>query len=170
VLEFSRLQAGTRPVRPVPGDPAELVEETARVFRGHIHNGECDFQVRVADGLGTLSFDRDALIQVLLNLLDNAYKYTPAKGKRIEMRASTGPGGSVRLEVEDNGPGIPEAECERVFEEFYRGATPGAEGAGGTGLGLALVRRLVEAHGGTVSVQSGSGGGSLFTVDLPPGA
>ncbi len=170
VLEFSRHASGLARVRRAPVDPAEVVRDAAQVFRGHILNGECDFRVEAADGLPVTPLDRDAVTQVVLDLLENAYKYTPAGGKRILLRAAPRPGGGFRIEVEDNGPGVPPGEREKVFEEFYRVERPGTEGAGGTGLGLALVKRLVEAHGGTVRVVDGPGGGSRFEVEIPAAA
>ncbi|MCK6482190.1 MAG: HAMP domain-containing histidine kinase, partial [Planctomycetes bacterium] len=170
VLEFSRTSTGARRILREPADPAEVVRQAAMVFRGHLLNGECDFSVEAAEGIGTTPLDRDAVTQVVLDLLENAYKYTPGEGKRIRLRALPLRGGGVRIEVEDNGPGVPPEERRRVFEEFYRVERPGTEGAGGTGLGLALVKRLVEAHGGTVSVEEAPGGGSVFAVEIPADA
>ena len=170
VLEFSRHSGGTRRLRREPTDPAGVVRDAAQVFRGHLLNGECDFAVETAPGIPETSLDRDAVTQVILDLLENAHKYTAVEGKRIRLRALPRTGGGVRIEVEDNGPGVPAAERTRVFEEFYRVERPGTEAAGGTGLGLALVRRLVEAHGGTVAVVDAPGGGSVFSVEIPADA
>ena len=167
VLEFSRVAAGVRTMRREPADPAEVVREAAQVFRGRLLEGECDLRVDVAPGIPVIPLDRDAVTQVVLDLLENAHKYTPEASRRIALRAGPGPGRGVRIEVEDNGPGIPHSEREKVFQEFYRVERPGLEAVGGTGLGLALVRRLAEAHGGSVRVADGSGGGSLFVVEIP---
>jgi signal transduction histidine kinase len=167
VLEFSRVAAGVRGVVREPADPAEVVREAARIFRGHVLNGEFDFSVDVAPDIPMLPLDRDAMTQVLLNLLENAHKYSAATAKRVELRAAPTPAGGLRIEVEDNGPGVPPSEREKVFGEFYRVERPGTEGAGGTGLGLALVRRLVEAHGGTVRCEAGREGGARFVVEIP---
>jgi len=167
VLKFSRLSAGTRPLRREECDPAEVAREAAQVFRGRLGDEPCEFRLEAPDALPPVSLDRDAATQALLDLLENARKYTPAGSKRILLRAAAGPAGGARWEVEDNGPGIPSVERERVFEEFYR--LPGAAGedAEGAGLGLALVKRIAEAHGGSVRVEEAGGGGSRFVLDLP---
>jgi signal transduction histidine kinase len=170
VLEFSRIEAGVRKVRLDPADPAAVVGEAAQVFRGRLREGGCDFRVEIADGIPAVALDRDAVTQALLELLENALKHGPASGNRILLRALPGPSRGVRIEVEDGGPGIPQGEREAVFREFHRVERPGIEAAGGTGLGLALVRKLVEAHGGEVRAGAGREGGALFTVDLPGGA
>ncbi len=169
VLEFSRVSAGVRRLRPEAADPAAVLRDAADAFRGHLVNGSCDFRMELAAGLPVLRLDRDAVTEIVLNLLDNAWKYTPATGKRIVLRARPADGGGVRVEVEDNGPGVPAGDRERVFEEFFRGEDPRTASAGGTGLGLALVRRLAEAHGGSAAVESAPGGGSRFVVTLPGG-
>ncbi|HSO38690.1 MAG TPA: ATP-binding protein, partial [Labilithrix sp.] len=100
--------------------------------------------------------------QVLINLLENATKYSPA-GSAIEV-AARGEGGMVEIDVSDRGPGIPQADAERVFEKFYR--VHEGEG-GGVGLGLAICRGIVEAHGGTIRVLQRPGGGATFRFTLP---
>ncbi|HEU4394943.1 MAG TPA: HAMP domain-containing sensor histidine kinase, partial [Planctomycetota bacterium] len=165
VLEFSRLAAGTRTIRREPCDPSGVAREAAQVFRGRLGDEPCEFLLEAPDGLPEASLDRDAATQAILDLLENARKYTPAGGRRILLRAAALPGGGARFEVEDNGPGIPPVERERVFEEFYR--LPGSDAAEGAGLGLSLVKRLAEAHGGSARVEDAPGGGSRFRVDLP---
>ena len=107
--------------------------------------------------------DRDLLMVVFRNLLDNALKYT-APGDRVEVRASDD-GHTAVVEVADSGPGIPPEDIPHIFEELYRGANAGS--AGGSGLGLALVRRIVALHGGSISVRSRVGQGTVMTVRLP---
>jgi signal transduction histidine kinase len=167
VLEFSRIEGGARKVRLEPADPTAVAREAAQVFRGRILEGACDFRVEEAAGVPSVPLDRDAVTQALLELLENAHKHNPAEGRRILLRVAPGPAAGVRYEVEDNGPGVPPAEREAVFREFHRVERPGLEAVGGTGLGLALVRRLVEAHGGTVRIAEGAGGGSLLAVEIP---
>jgi signal transduction histidine kinase len=167
VLDFSRLASGARKVVREPCDPGAVAREAAQVFRGRISGEPCDFRVEAGEGLAAAPMDRDAVTQVLLDLLENARKFTPPASRSIVLRASGGARGGARFEVEDNGPGIPEAERERVFEEFYRVDRPGVEGADGTGLGLALVRRLVAAHRGEVRIEDAPGGGSRFVVEIP---
>jgi PAS domain S-box-containing protein len=117
-----------------------------------------------ADGLETRRVaDREALQRILENLLSNAVKFTPAGG-RIDVRGSVEEG-QLRLEVEDTGVGVPEAELPRVFDRFFRASTSG--GTWGSGLGLHIVRRLAERLGGRVAAESAPGRGARFTVWLP---
>jgi signal transduction histidine kinase len=102
---------------------------------------------------------------VLLNLVDNAVKYA-ADGKEIDVRLFRTPGG-VTLSVRDNGPGIAEDEQLRIFERFYRARTARDRNVRGSGIGLALVKHIVEAHGGRLAVNSRLGQGATFTVALP---
>ncbi len=166
VLEFSRHSAGTATLRLAPEEPGRIVEEAAEVFRGHLPDGSNSFHVDIEEELPVMQLDRDAVTQVLLNLLDNAVKYAP-EPRRIDLVATRGGGNSLRLVVEDDGPGVAPSERASIFEDFVRGKDTGESGAGGTGLGLALVRRLAEAHGGGVHVEDGSSGGARFVVTLP---
>jgi two-component system phosphate regulon sensor histidine kinase PhoR len=105
------------------------------------------------------------LEQVFTNLLENAIKYTPSGGK-IDVRVRPAPN-VVRVDVTDNGIGIPAASIPRVFERFYRVDRSRSREMGGTGLGLAIVKHVVRAHGGQVEVESVEGRGSTFTITLP---
>jgi two-component system sensor histidine kinase KdpD len=119
-------------------------------------------RVSLAPDLPLLSVDPVLFEQVLVNLLENAAKYTPPGSViDIEGRAE---GGEVVVEVADRGPGIPSADQPRVFEKFYRGPNTVVPGAG---LGLAICRGIVEAHGGRIGVESRAGGGATFRVALP---
>jgi PAS domain S-box-containing protein len=118
--------------------------------------------VAIPDGLPPVFADRDRLERVLLNLLGNALKYSP-DDTRVALRARR-VGRTAEVEVADRGHGIAPADLPHVFERYYRGAGSGSEG---TGLGLYIARALVEAHGGTIRVESTLGEGSLFTFTLP---
>jgi heavy metal sensor kinase len=111
--------------------------------------------------------DPTVLRQGLINLLDNAIKYTPEKGA-ISVRVATTALGEAAIEVKDTGPGIPAAHRERIFDRFYRVDAGRARDAGGLGLGLAITRWAVEAHGGRIELESEEGQGSLFRIVLPP--
>ena len=122
-------------------------------------------QSDVPDDLPTVDADRERLHQVLFNLVDNAIRFTPAGGEvRIEAHRHDG---SVEVSVADTGVGIPAEALPRLFERFYRVDSARARGDGGTGIGLAIARSVVEAHGGTISAESEPGHGSTFTFDLP---
>jgi signal transduction histidine kinase len=113
--------------------------------------------------------DGDRLRQVLLALLDNAVKYTPAPGA-ITLAAQRAPSSGLRLDVRDTGVGIPSEALPQVFERFYR-VDPSRERAltrGGSGLGLSIAKSLVEAQGGTISIESAPGNGTTVTIQFPP--
>lgn len=111
--------------------------------------------------------DADRLRQVLGNLLDNALRYTPAGGT-VTLGAHKA-GSKVRISVADTGSGIPDGDLPHVFDRFYRGDAARDRASGGSGLGLAIARALVEAHGGTISIESAAGQGTAFLVNLPLG-
>jgi two-component system phosphate regulon sensor histidine kinase PhoR len=129
-----------------------------------------------SDALPAVAAEPTAIEQVLVNLLDNAVKYTPAGG-RVLVRAglddaASEPGNrgatpKLRIEVEDNGIGIPAEHLPRLFERFYRVDPARSRDMGGTGLGLAIVKHLVQSFGGDVSVRSRVGAGTVFVVSLP---
>jgi signal transduction histidine kinase len=120
--------------------------------------------VEVPDALRA-SVDVDGLLRVVANLVENALKYGPA-GQRVTVGAESGPEG-LRIRVDDEGPGIPEDERERIFERFARLDRDRNTSVGGTGLGLAVVRETVALSGGRVHVEDAPGGGARFVVLLP---
>jgi two-component system phosphate regulon sensor histidine kinase PhoR len=121
--------------------------------------------VGVEDDLPVIHGDREALSEVLLDLLNNAYKYTGDE-KHIAIRGQRD-GKGVVISVTDNGPGIPRSEHLRIFERFYRGSDVSARAIEGTGLGLAMARHVVEAHNGVIHLESEIGKGSTFSLVLP---
>ena len=132
-------------------------------------DSDCRLEVSIAPGLPAVRADEDALVTVLLNLLDNAYKYTPQEknnAKHIAVKVFER-AGSVVFAVEDNGIGIAPREQKRIFRRFYQVDHRLAREAGGCGLGLSIVESIVKAHGGSVEVTSESGRGSTFFVVLP---
>lgn len=164
VLDFSRLARGARRDQRAWLDMRWVVEEALESFRAASDEGRFTLSTRIENVPPVLG-SAEELSRVLINLLDNAVKYSP-EGGPVEVRLDA-QDGFVRLAVEDRGLGIPEGERHRIFEEFYRVETGDAQPVAGSGLGLALVRRTVEAHSGSVSVESGVGVGSTFTVRLP---
>jgi signal transduction histidine kinase len=109
---------------------------------------------------------RGALRQILLNLLDNAMKYG-GDGTEVQVQVTHLTGGGIRLRVDDNGPGVPVRERERIWQPFERGGIARERAAGGSGIGLTIIREIAIEHGGTTSVDSSPSGGARFVVDLP---
>ncbi len=161
VLDFSRIEKGQRSFEMRRGDPAPVVRDAAEVLLPYLRAKGFELHLDLPESLPPCTFDRDALTQILVNLIDNAVKYG-ALEVRIEAR---GGAGGFELRVLDRGKGVPAPERETIFEPFRRGSN-GAAG-GGSGLGLALVRRYAEAHRGTIAVGDREGGGAVFTLRLP---
>ena len=162
VLDFSRLEEGRTALEKTSTPMGEFVRTTVEQFRDHLLEEGYPLEISVDDDLPPLDVDAEALGRAIQNLLGNAVKYA-REDLRISVRA-TRREGEVRIEVEDHGPGIPPREQDRIFEKFYRGQDPGQTGCG---LGLAIVRAILEGHGGTVGVSSTVGQGSTFTLALP---
>jgi two-component system phosphate regulon sensor histidine kinase PhoR len=126
--------------------------------------------VRIAvtgDTNASMVADRRRLLQVARNLLDNAIKFSP-EGDTVRLAAESGPGWAG-FSVSDNGPGIPRAEREKIFQRFYQVDRSRSKTRPGTGLGLAIVKHLVQLHHGTVEIEAEAGRGSLFRIRLPSG-
>jgi signal transduction histidine kinase len=163
-LTFSRIERNRQRFEFAPTSPAHVVGAALGAMRERLHAPGCSVEVNVSPGLPRIAADEDALVTVLLNLLDNAYKYTP-KDKRITLRAYRDGGGLV-FAVEDNGIGIAPHEQKRIFRRFYQVDRRLARETGGCGLGLSIVEFIVRAHGGKVKVESAAGSGSKFSVWL----
>ena len=164
LLNFGRMEAGKAEYRFERVDIRTLVEEAADEFQRGAEAGRR--LALTADGPAvSVTADREALTRAIRNLLDNAAKYSP-ETTPIEIEVHTDRA-AVSVRVRDHGPGIPPAEQKWIFTKFYRGAGATLGGVKGTGLGLATVRHLVEAHRGTVRVDSTVGAGSTFTIELP---
>jgi two-component system sensor histidine kinase KdpD len=161
LLDMTRLAAGTIRPKKVWHPLDEIVGVALHRLEPRL--GERKVEVKVRSDLPPVPLDDILIEQVLLNLLDNALKYTPGESP-IEILASEIAGG-VEVEVADRGPGIPRAEQKHIFEKFYRLKNEGAES--GAGLGLAICRGFVEAHGGRIWVDEREGGGSRFRFTLP---
>jgi len=116
---------------------------------------------------GTLTADPDRLAQALRNLVGNAIDHTSGERGLVRLRVETATGGRVRFLVEDDGPGIPVDQRERVFRRFHRTDSARSRAAGGTGLGLAIVRAIADAHGGSVGADSSPEGGARIEIELP---
>lgn len=163
LLDASRLQAGRRlSVRPAPLDLAPVVAEACQATAVRTRATLQTVCSEIPDGLPPVMADRDRLLQVLGNLIDNALKFTP-EGGRITVQAVAG-GEGLRVAVTDNGPGIPDRHLSRLFEPFWQAQQAGRQGAG---LGLSIAKGIVEAHGGQIGVETVEGRGSTFWFTLP---
>jgi len=170
LLEMTRLESGELRIAPDWVSLQELIGSALHRLERPL--AARDVRIDVPDGLPLVRVDGVAIEQVIVNLIDNALQYTPA-GTPIEIvvRRADGDGnaeGSVTLEVADRGPGLPPGAEHRVFEKFFRShaAPRGARGRG-IGLGLAICRAIVEAHGGRIVAENRSGGGAVFRLTLP---
>lgn len=164
-LTFSRVERGREHFVFAPASPSSIAAAAVEAMRDRLPP-DCDFRMEVAPDLPPVIADADALATALVNLLDNALKYT-ASEKRILLRVYRDGQDTVALAVCDNGIGIPPRELRRIFRRFYRVDRRLARSTGGVGLGLSIVDLIVRAHGGTVAVASESGVGSTFTLRLP---
>jgi len=165
VLGFSRLERGALHVRPLPGDLATAVRECVERQRPALEAAGARVELSVPDRFPEVRFDRDAIVEIIQNLMDNAEKYTrTARDRQIHVALSSADG-SVTLSVRDHGPGIPADVREKLFRPFARGNRD--DSPAGLGLGLVLVQALAKAHGGQVNCTDAPGGGALFTVTLP---
>jgi signal transduction histidine kinase len=163
LMDITEAESGAMPLKREPVALADIVSRAVDLYRDTADAKGVTLAAS-ADGGVRVSVDRTRLEQVAANLLDNAIKYTPAGG-RVEVAAGR-EGGRAVLRVSDTGLGIPADEQPRIWDRLFRGDRSRAER--GLGLGLSLVKAVVEAHGGAVSVDSQLGRGSTFTVSLPP--
>lgn len=166
ILELARAESGSLEVDPVPLSLHAFLDELGPTMTGLARGGDVALTVDLPASLPEISADRQRLREIVVNLVDNAVKYSPA-GARVEVSAEA-VGDEVVVRVTDNGHGIPPDVGDRLFEPFFRvdGVRPRGR-HGSTGLGLALTRRLVEAHGGDIAYDSTYGGGTTFAFSLP---
>jgi signal transduction histidine kinase len=165
LLDLSRLESGDVPLRREPVSLAPLVALVMSEIEVACADREVEVVSDLSDDLPTIEADSERVHQVIFNLVDNAVRFTPEGGEvRIEAHRHNG---SVEVSVADTGVGIPADALPRLFERFYRVDPARAREDGGTGIGLAIARSVVEAHGGSIRAESAPGHGSVFTFDLP---
>jgi len=170
VLDFSRIEQGRKEYRREPADLDALAEQTVKLMLPAAAEKQVALAWQPGPGPGPApSCDGLALQQALINLIDNAIKHSPA-GARVTVGRESAAPALIHLWVEDRGPGIPPEEHGKIFERFYRRGSELRRETQGVGIGLTIVKHIVEAHGGRVLVRSAVGQGSRFTIELPMNA
>ncbi len=164
-LTFSRMERNKKAFTLEPTYPAGIADDAAEAFRTKLAAGRCNFAVDISDNLPQLQADHDAMVTVLVNLLDNAFKYTPDP-KQIDLKV-TAENDNVCFAVSDNGIGLSHRQIRKIFDSFYQVDSSLARSVEGCGLGLSIVKFIVDAHKGKISVDSKVGKGSTFTVRIP---
>lgn len=167
LLDLSKLESGTFPLDSQPFALKGVAERAARevsLNAAHASDKRIELDVRVPEDL-TVVGDPERVHQVLANLLDNAVRHSPDEA--VVQLSAGAEDGSVRIDVIDEGPGIPAPDAERVFERFYRSDAARAASEGGTGLGLAIARWIIDLHGGDIKAESRSPHGCRMVVHLP---
>jgi signal transduction histidine kinase len=168
VLDFSKIEQGKRIYRPDMTALSEIIQASARAMKYPLSQKGFELNVHVEEGLPAVRVDQDALEQAILNLLNNAMKYS-GESHEIDLRLQRKDDHAL-IQVTDRGVGIDPREQKRIFEKFYRVPMPENERIVGTGLGLTLVSHIVKAHGGNIEVESAPGKGSTFSIYLPLGS
>ncbi|UCC51376.1 MAG: HAMP domain-containing protein [Anaerolineaceae bacterium] len=170
LLELSRIESGEVPLRLEPTNVGELIFDSLDRLRSQAEREHIEIKVQIADNIPLVSADSERMRRVVANLLHNAIKFTPERGKILiaaRLNDDVKQHAEVIFSVRDNGTGIPADDLPRVFERFYKSDRARTRGQGGTGLGLAIARHLVEAHGGRIWAKSKEGKGSTFFFTLP---
>jgi len=165
LLDLSKIESGKLKMDFLPIDILEIISRTIKVLDAQAKRKFISISLNVTGELPKILVDETRISQVLLNLLDNAIKYTPNGGK-ISISAFT-KDGFVQVDISDTGIGISEKDIPRIFERFYRVDKARSRELGGTGLGLSIVKHIVQAHGGQVWVESELGQGSTFSFTIP---
>jgi signal transduction histidine kinase len=164
-LTFSRMERNKQTFEMAKAKPADVASAAAEAVKTKFNAGRCDFQVQIADDLPDIFADRDIMVTALINLLDNAYKYS-YDDKKIKLKVFS-ENNLVCFSVNDNGIGMTRRQIKKIFDRFYQADTSLSRRVEGTGLGLSIVKFIVDAHKGKISVDSKPGQGSTFTVKLP---
>jgi signal transduction histidine kinase len=164
-LDITRIESGRQVITKAPVDLEKLIQNAVADLKPLADEKSIELQFVSPGGLPEVFGDRNLLEQVLINLLSNAIKYSP-KGAWAKV-AAVQQNGSVAIAVQDNGLGIPKESIPRLFEKFYRVRCDDRKDIIGTGLGLSLVKQIIDVHQGTIRVESEHGKGSIFTFTVP---
>lgn len=166
LLDFGRMEAGARPYRIEALNAGQLARSVVEEFKQETNSNNLVIDYNAPDDGTIVNGDREALAQALWNLLDNAVKYS---GDSPNIHVEVEAGNPVTIRVRDQGLGIPPSERNRILRKFVRGSSAKERGIKGTGIGLAMVKHIVDAHGGKVLIDSEPGKGSTFTIQMPSG-
>ena len=164
-LTFSRMERNKQAFEMVKTSPAAIAGSAAEAVKTEFNGGRCEFEMEIREGLTDVWADDDAMVTVLVNLLDNAYKYSP-DDKKITLKVYA-EDNSVCFQVCDNGSGVSRRAAKKIFERFYQVDSSLSRRAEGCGLGLSIAKFIVDVHKGSISVDSKPGEGSVFTIKLP---
>ena len=165
ILDFGKIEQQTQAYRFERTEVAPLVEEAVDVMRPRMEQAGFKLQTKFPRDAVFLDIDRDAVKQVLINLIDNAMKYSP-EDKEIDIQVSTGPG-AVEVEVSDKGIGIGPEQRESIFDKFYRAPEAVRVNPKGVGIGLKIVKHVMDAHHGAIRVEGRAPRGSTFRLIFP---
>ena len=165
LLDWARMESGKRSYALEPVAVSDVLDDALAALEPALLQSPAEVSCQVTPGLPRILADREALADAVTNLLHNAHKYT-GDHKRIAVSAERR-GSQVMISVADNGPGIAAPEQKRIFDKFYRAKDPLDRSIEGSGLGLAMVKHIAEAHGGRVTVASTPGAGATFSLSLP---
>jgi signal transduction histidine kinase len=164
LIDLSRMESGEFELYREWVDLNAIMQQAIRMVQQEFDARNLRLEVKMPDNLPKLYLDRNRIMQVLLNLLSNAYKYTPQGGAVVEVTQSED---SVHIAVKDTGVGIKPADQANMFSRFFRANDQFVQKAGGTGLGMSITKNLVELHGGQLTFSSQYGSGTAFQVVLP---
>ena len=168
VLDFARIERGEKKYAFQTCDLATITRDTAESYRPHLEANEFTLECQLPEVPVWVKGDRDALAQIVVNLLSNAEKYGGTRKEvKLSLESKTAPLPYVQINVLDRGPGVPPGCEEKIFEKFYRTHDSLSSGIQGSGLGLTLARQIARAHGGDVVYEPREGGGSRFCLRMP---
>ncbi len=165
VLNFSKMEAGKRTFHMEKSDINQAAENVFNTYKFHLQNNNFEFDFEQEANLPEIDFDTEAVSEAIINLIDNAVKYS--EDNKVVILRTGKQKNYVFVEVEDKGMGIPEADQKKIFEKFFRVSTGHVHNTKGTGLGLSLVKQIVDAHKGKIILSSSPGKGSRFRILLP---
>jgi two-component system phosphate regulon sensor histidine kinase PhoR len=165
LLDWARIESARRIYEPRRCRVVDVIDAALESFELLRIQSEIELERDVPEGLPDIDVDAQAIVDALANVLQNAARYS-LPPRKVHVRARL-VGDKVEVAIADNGPGVPMSERHKIFEKFYRGAAARSLGIAGTGLGLAMVRAIVEAHRGSVRVEANEPTGSTFVLALP---